>query len=115
MSKRDKFLQHDSSVLRALIQEIGLAILVAPHEGHLRSVHLPLMLEEVEGTEGLIRGHMARANPLWKAFDGRTEALVIWSGADAYVSPTWYRRKDRVPTWNYAAVHAWGLPKLVSS
>jgi transcriptional regulator len=58
--------------------------------------------------------HMAKTNPQWKEFFD-DEVLVIFSGPHAYVSPRWYEEQERVPTWNYAAVHAYGRPRLISA
>jgi transcriptional regulator len=55
---------------------------------------------------------MARANEQWRQFDG-TEAMVIFTGPHAYISPRWYEETERVPTWNYAALHSYGVPQLV--
>src|SRR5207249_591612 len=73
--------------------------------------HLPALVQE-EGGELALDMHMARANEQWRHFDD-TEALVIFSGPHAYISPRWYEDSERVPTWNYAAVHAYGVPQLV--
>jgi len=58
--------------------------------------------------------HMARANPQWQQFFD-DEALVVFSGPHAYVSPRWYEQRERVPTWNYAAVHAYGTPSVLAA
>jgi transcriptional regulator len=55
-------------------------------------------------------GHVACANHQWRAFDGTAEALAVFHGPHAYVSPTWYATSPAVPTWNYAVVHAYGKP-----
>src|SRR5262249_22379886 len=73
--------------------------------------HLPILLDAGAGARGHLLGHMARANPQWKDVNG--EALVIFSGPHAYVSPAWYEEDGTVPTWNYAAVHASGTFQLV--
>jgi transcriptional regulator len=57
--------------------------------------------------------HMARANPQWKEFFDGEEVLVVFPGPHAYISPRWYEEQERVPTWNYAAVHAYGTPKVI--
>jgi len=56
--------------------------------------------------------HMAKNNPQWREFFD-DEVMVVFSGPHAYVSPRWYEQKERVPTWNYAAVHAYGTPKII--
>jgi transcriptional regulator len=72
---------------------------------------LPLFLDEREGEQGVLYGHVAKANPQWKEAPVG-EALAIFNGPGAYVTPSWYESKKEhgkvVPTWNYAAVHAYG-------
>jgi transcriptional regulator len=72
---------------------------------------LPLLLDETEGPHGVLYGHVSRANGLWKE-SVLGDALAIFMGPDAYVSPSWYPTKQQtgkvVPTWNYVAVHAYG-------
>jgi transcriptional regulator len=72
---------------------------------------LPLFLDEREGEQGVIYGHLAKANSQWKEAP-TCDALAIFSGPDAYVTPSWYASKKEhgkvVPTWNYTAVHAYG-------
>lgn len=80
--------------------------------GALRASHLPVVVGEREGGI-VIDMHMARANPQWRDFSGQ-QVLVVFSGPHAYVSPRWYEETERVPTWNYAAVHAYGVPIVVS-
>jgi len=87
-------------------------ILVTGTGGALHASHLPVTIHE-EGERIVIDMHMARNNPQWKEFFD-DEVLVIFTGPHAYVSPRWYEEKERVPTWNYAAVHAYGVPKINS-
>ncbi len=77
----------------------------------LTATHLPFLIDEEEDAI-VLRSHLARANPHWKHF-GAGEALVIFQGADAYISPGWYSQHPSVPTWDYTAVHAYGTPQLV--
>jgi len=73
-----------------------------------------LLMEVVdEGESLLINGHMSKANPLWKTFETNPEVLVIFQGPHTYISPTWYNHVN-VPTWNYQAVHLYGLPRIVT-
>jgi len=58
-------------------------------------------------------GRTWRANPQWRHFIEITEALVIFQGPHSYISPGWYEEQPSVPTWNYAAVHAYGAPRLL--
>ena len=85
------------------------AVVVTATAGEPRASHLPVLVEE-RGDQLVIVAHMAKANPQWEAFFD-DEVLVVFHGAHAYVSPRWYAEKERVPTWNYAAVHAYGKVK----
>jgi transcriptional regulator len=85
------------------------AVVVTATGGEPRASHLPVLVEE-RGEGLVIVAHMAKSNPQWEAFFD-DEVLVVFHGAHAYVSPRWYVEKERVPTWNYAAVHAYGKVK----
>lgn len=100
-------------VLHALVREQSFATLVSHVEGELVATHLPLLLDAECGPNGTLLGHMARANPQWRGFTGGAEALAIFQGPHAYVSPSWYEAQPAVPTWNYVAVHACGAPRLI--
>jgi transcriptional regulator len=105
------FAQTDLGALHRAIAEAGLATLVSGSEGALEVTHLPLLLDAAHGPHGRLVGHVARANPHWRAPAG-TPGLAIFLGPDAYVSPSWYATKAEtgkvVPTWNYLAIHAHG-------
>ena len=88
------------------------ALLVTATGGAPMASHLPVTVED--GGQGLvIHSHMARPNPQWQEFF-EDEVLVVFSGPHAYVSPRWYEAKERVPTWNYAAVHAYGKVRVTA-
>jgi transcriptional regulator len=90
----------------------GFALLVTATGGAPMASHLPVTVEDGEG--GLvIHSHMAKPNPQWQEFF-EDEVLVVFSGPHAYVSPRWYEAKERVPTWNYAAVHAYGKVQVTA-
>jgi transcriptional regulator len=74
--------------------------------------HLPMLYHAEDGSHGFLMSHMARANPQWKHFDSGREALAIFHGPHSYISPSWYKAEVAVPTWNYAVVHAYGIPKI---
>lgn len=98
----------DEATLRAFIEANSFATLVSNLEGALFATHLPLLVEsDAEGRLTLL-GHVAAANQHQRAFDGQSEALAIFHGPHAYVSPRWYEAPAAVPTWNYAVVHAYG-------
>jgi transcriptional regulator len=87
------------------------AVVVTGTGGTLHASHLPVTVHD-HGKDILIDSHMAKNNAQWKEFFD-DEALVIFAGPHAYVSPRWYEETERVPTWNYAAVHAYGVPKII--
>jgi transcriptional regulator len=99
-------------VLHGFLERHAFALLVTAREGGFEATHLPLWLEPERGPHGTLFGHVARANPHWRSFDGRARALAVFAGPHAYVSPRWYQ-KPGVPTWNYLAVHAEGVPRIV--
>ncbi|MCU0969681.1 MAG: FMN-binding negative transcriptional regulator [Rubrivivax sp.] len=109
------FEQRDPAALRALMREHPLAMVVTAASEGLTADHLPLELE-VAGDALRLRGHVARANPLWRHADGR-EVLAVFRGPQAYVTPSWYPAKAEhhkvVPTWNYAVVHAHGVLRAI--
>jgi len=102
----------DRSKMLDFINKNGFGILFSHTGAEPMASHLPFILDENGGQEGLILGHMARANPQWRFADGQ-EVLVVFHGPHAYVSPTWYEHEDTVPTWNYVAVHVSGVFKAV--
>jgi transcriptional regulator len=87
------------------------AVVVTGTGGTLHASHLPVMVHD-HGRDIVIDSHMAKNNAQWKEFFD-DEVMVIFAGPHAYVSPRWYEETERVPTWNYAAVHAYGVPKLI--
>ena len=108
----DKFREDDIETLHAFIREHSFGILVTQMDGAPFATHLPFLFDADRGSHGMLRAHMARANPHWRSFNEQ-EALVIFQGPHAYVSPSWYEVELSVPTWNYAAVHAYGIPRLI--
>ena len=90
----------------------GFPILVTGTGGVLHASHLPVTVHE-QGEQIVIDMHMAKNNPQWKEFFD-DEAMVLFTGPHAYVSPRLYEEEERVPTWNYAAVHAYGIAKIIS-
>ena len=102
----------DRIELLAFLRANNFPVLVTGTGGVLHASHLPITAHE-QGKQIVIDMHMAKNNPQWKEFLD-DEALVIFAGPHAYVSPRCYADKERVPTWNYAAVHAYGVPAIVS-
>jgi transcriptional regulator len=102
----------DLALLHAAMKQSELATLVTMTTQGLVATHLPLLLDEAKGEYGTLTGHVSRANLQWRETDPDAEALIIFLGLDTYVSPNWYPAKQEtgrvVPTWNYAAIHAYG-------
>ena len=106
------FAEDDVAEMHALMRARPLATLVSHGADGLHANHLPLLL-----VDGKLQGHVARANPLWQAGNLADEVLVVFHGDDSYISPSGYATKAEhgkvVPTWNYAAVHAYGELRVI--
>jgi transcriptional regulator len=104
-------------VLHALMRERPLATLVTSIDSGLVANHIPVETRTEPAPHGLIRGHIARANPLWKEYRPGSEAMAIFQGPQVYISPSFYPSKretgEVVPTWDYAVVHAHGTLHFV--
>ncbi len=106
------FAETRTEVLHRLIRENALGVLVSTSPAGLRADHLPFLFNADAQTPGVLLAHVARANSLWREVADGDPVLVVFRGAEGYVSPNWYPGKHdthkRVPTWNYEAVHAHG-------
>lgn len=104
-------------ILHELIYSHPLASVVTLRESELLVNHLPFLVDDTPGTHGTLRGHVARENPIWKEFSSTIESAFIFQGPEVYISPNWYPSKHihgkASPTWNYAVVHAFGMPKII--
>jgi transcriptional regulator len=93
------------------------ALVTAGASGELFATHLPFVFDRASGEHGILEGHLARANPHHELVRDTSESLVIFTGANAYVTPNWYPGKAAhgrgVPTWNYVAVHAYGTLRFI--
>ena len=112
--------EHDLHRLHRLHQHMldtRLAVLVSHGEQGLLATHLPVLVDTAEGEFGTVYAHLARANRQWQDLEQGGEALLVFPGADAYVSPSYYPSKAEnpkvVPTWNYLAVHAYGPVEVI--
>ncbi|HEU4723492.1 MAG TPA: FMN-binding negative transcriptional regulator [Gemmatimonadaceae bacterium] len=112
------FAEHDVAVMHAFIDAHPLGALVTSSPTGLFATHLPLILDRSREGLGTLQGHIARANPHHERAADGCDALVLFTGADAYVTPSLYPSKTRhgkvVPTWNYVAVHAHGTLRFVT-
>jgi transcriptional regulator len=116
MFRPDHFRVDDVAEMHALMRARAFATLVSAGPSGLYATHLPTVLKS-EGGFGAIECHLSRANPHWKDLAEGGEALMIFQGPHAYITPNWYPSKAEhgktVPTWNYAAVHAYGRPAVM--
>lgn len=111
--------EEDFGTLIAFMQTNSFATLISFNENAERhkliASHIPLVAV-IESNDDLqsvkLVGHLAKANPHWRAF-GNQDSLAIFTGPHAYISPSLYSTPENVPTWNYIAVHAYGVPRLI--
>jgi transcriptional regulator len=101
----------DRAQLMAFMNANNFPVLVTGLAGTLHASHLPSLVHE-EGGQFVIDMHMAAANPQWSEFLDE-EVMVIFTGPHSYISPRWYEDRERVPTWNYTALHAYGIPQKI--
>jgi transcriptional regulator len=106
-----------SDVLHALMRARPLTTLVTQCESGLIANHVPVQTLDEPAPLGCIRGHIARANPLWREYRSDSQALAIFQGPQIYISPSFYPSKAKtgevVPTWDYAVVHASGTLRFI--
>jgi transcriptional regulator len=106
-----------AELLHALIDAHPFGLLITSGADGVEANGLPFLLDAGRGPQGTLRAHVARANPVWREAAAGAPALVVFQGADAYVSPSWYATKAEsgkvVPTWNYAMVQARGALRVI--
>lgn len=108
------FEEKDRAVLIEFMQKYNFAAIINYTKKRYWATHLPFIVEEA-GNDIYLRAHMAKANPQWVNFKNGEQALVIFQEPHAYISPKLYENKVSVPTWNYIAVHAYGVPEILPS
>lgn len=108
------FEQADLPACHDLIEMFSFGTLISQADGVPYATHLPFLLNRDQGEFGALLGHVALANPHWRAFtDGASDSLAIFQGPHGYISPSWYVNGPAVPSWNYVVVHAYGAPRLI--
>lgn len=111
------FDEHRLELLHQLIEERPLGTLVTLTKQGLNANLIPFEIDVEPAPFGTLRGHLARANSAWRDFSDSVEALVIFQGAQTYVSPSWYATKQTsgevVPTYNYVTVHGYGPISII--
>lgn len=107
------FSQDDVAAAHDLISNNVFATLVTEVSGRLDATHVPVLLDAQRGAKGTLRFHLARENPTSQALEAGPELLLVFVGPHTYISPDWYANENLVPTWNYAVVHAYGVPRVL--
>ena len=112
-----QFDETDVTVMHRLIRSHPLGTVVTMTAAGLDANHIPIVLQPGPGPLGTLHGHVSRANPLWREASPSVDALIIFQGPEAYISPSWYPAKQEhgkvVPTWNYVVVHAHGRLRAI--
>src|SRR3546814_572943 len=111
-----QFKEDRVSVLHDAIRQAGIATLVTLGPDGLIASHLPVMIDPEPAPYGTLIGHFSRGNPQWRDILPDVQALAIFTGPNAYITPSWYATTREtgktVPTWNYVAIHAYGTLQL---
>lgn len=106
------FTEQRVPVLHEAIRQARLGTLVTMGADGIEASHVPMLVDPEPQPFGTLKGHIARANPQWRRAAREVQALAIFLGPDAYITPAWYETKRQsgkvVPTWNYVAIHAYG-------
>ncbi len=112
-----QFEEKRPEAMHALMREHSLGTLVTLGAAGLNANHIPFEIDPAQGECGILRAHVARTNPVWKDVSADVEALVVFHGAQSYISPSWYPTKEKdgraVPTYNYMVVHAYGPLRII--
>jgi transcriptional regulator len=108
-----RFRETDIASMHMLMREYPFATLITVRDAAPLVSHLPFILDDQHGPYGTLYAHLARANQQWQTFSETQEALAVFHGPHAYITPSWYAERLSVPTWNYAVVHAHGFPRVL--
>jgi transcriptional regulator len=107
------FTETRTELLIEHIERYEFGLLVSHGSEGLIASQIPFLVERRDGRLYL-QAHLARANPELADLDTESEALAIFEGPHAYISPSWYEAGPAVPTWNYATVHAYGTARTIA-
>ncbi|GAB5410099.1 MAG: FMN-binding negative transcriptional regulator [Balneolaceae bacterium] len=107
------FKEENPDVLFAFIEENSFGVLFSQHLVRPEATHLPFLFDKKKGNKGILIAHFAKANKHWKTLDETKEVLCVFQGPHTYISPSWYKNRETVPTWNYATVHVYGRPRVI--
>lgn len=116
MYQVESFREDDVDAQIALVRANPLGLIVSQGPQGLMADPLPFLIDRDEQGPVTLRAHLSRGNPHWSVLQAGQECLVVFQGAEGYISPGWYETKRRtgkaVPTWDYAAVQMWGTPTV---
>ena len=111
------FREERLEIQHALIREHPLGLLINSGEDGPNANPIPFLLDALASPKGMLRAHLARANPQWRELAGNGRVLIVFQGPQTYVTPSWYATKQEtgkvVPTWNYAIVQVRGTAKII--
>ncbi|MFY0683415.1 MAG: FMN-binding negative transcriptional regulator [Balneola sp.] len=107
------FTEEDPKILFKLIEEYNFGILFSQHYEQPEATHLPFLVDRQRGDHGVLIAHFAKANKHWRKLIESKKVLAVFQGPHSYISPSWYEDRAEVPTWNYATVHAYGIPRII--
>ncbi|MDX1758610.1 MAG: FMN-binding negative transcriptional regulator [Arenibacter algicola] len=99
--------------VREFLKQNSFGILINQTDGRPWATHIPLELDVDDVGKDILVGHISKANPQWKSFEGNEEVLAIFNGPHSYISSSWYKEEE-VPTWNYIAVHVYGKIQILN-
>jgi len=103
----------DHPTISRFIKAHNFGLLFSHHGENPEATHLPFMIETHDSKIKKLIAHFAKANKHWRRIDESKEVLVVFQGPHAYITPSWYKQRETVPTWNYAAVHVRGKAKII--
>jgi transcriptional regulator len=106
------FKNEDQAEIFNFIENNSFGILVNQGDSKILATHIPLYLTKNAKGDDILLGHISKGNEAWKCFNEKQDVLVIFSGPHAYVSSSWYDHEN-VPTWNYIAVHVYGVIRII--
>lgn len=110
------YIDDSKTFITDVIETHSFAVLTTAGAGGQYATHMPMLFDATTGEHGTLYGHISAGNPQAAHFNGRSDGMAVFSGPHAYISPTWVKAsRKEVPTWNYAAVHAWGRPEAIDS
>ncbi len=107
------FKEENPDVLFELIEQYSFGVLFSQHFEQPEVTHLPFLIDRTKGGKGSLIAHFAKANTHWQKLDETKEVLCVFQGPHTYVTPSWYKNRETVPTWNYATVHVYGKPTVI--